>query len=95
MSAPGIYRPLYNVGFALLSAEHREPTLLKFSNPLIMEIMMRVHFFLSDGRNIVFLWLPSHVGLAGNVAVDAAAKAALALDPHTIRHTVFGFQTGN
>jgi ribonuclease HI len=42
---------------------------------------MRVHYLLSDGRNITFMWLPSHVGLAGNVAVDAAAKAALTLPP--------------
>jgi ribonuclease HI len=52
-----------------------------FTNPLIMEILMRVHFLLSGGHSIVFMWLPSHVGLAGNVAVDAAAKAALALAP--------------
>ena len=52
-----------------------------FCNPLITEILVRVHYLLSAGRNIVFMWLPSHVGLAGNVAVDAAAKAALALAP--------------
>jgi ribonuclease HI len=52
-----------------------------FCNPLILEIIMRVHDLLSDGRNITFMWLPSHVGLAGNVAVDAAAKAALTLPP--------------
>ena len=54
-----------------------------FHNPLILEIMMRVHGLLLDGHNITFMWLPSHVGLEGNVAVDAAAKAALALRPTT------------
>jgi ribonuclease HI len=49
------------------------------SNALVLEIIMRVHGFLSGGHKITFMWLPSHVGLAGNVAVDAAAKAALNL----------------
>jgi hypothetical protein len=31
------------------------------------------------GHKITFLWLHSHVGLAGNVAVDATARAALNL----------------
>jgi len=38
-----------------------------------------VHGFLSDGTNVVFVWVPSHVGLAGNSAADIAAKAALLL----------------
>jgi hypothetical protein len=50
-------------------------------NPLILEILVRVHGLLSSGHNITFMWLPSHVGLAGNVAADAAAKAALTLSP--------------
>jgi ribonuclease HI len=49
------------------------------SNALVLEIVMRVQGFLSSGYRITFMWLPSHVGLAGNVAVDAAAKAALNL----------------
>jgi ribonuclease HI len=52
-----------------------------FYNPLILEILVRVHGLLSSGHNITFMWLPSHVGLAGNVAADAAAKAALTLFP--------------
>jgi hypothetical protein len=36
-----------------------------------------VHGILSSDHNITFTWLPSHVVLAGNVAADAAAKAAL------------------
>jgi hypothetical protein len=52
-----------------------------FYKSLILEILVRVHGLLSSGHNITFMWLPSHVGLAGNVAAEAAAKAALSLLP--------------
>jgi len=38
-----------------------------------------VHYLISDGTSVVFIWLPSHVGLADNSAVNIAAKAALLL----------------
>ena len=31
------------------------------------------------GARVAFMWVPSHVGLAGNSAADIAAKAALLL----------------
>jgi len=34
---------------------------------------------ISGGFSVVFLWVPSHVGLAGNSAADSAAKDALLL----------------
>ena len=49
------------------------------THPLIAEILCRVHEFVIRGFSIVFIWVPSHVGLAGNTAADAAAKAALNL----------------
>jgi len=40
------------------------------------EILCRVHGLLSDGTSVVFMWVPGHVGLAGNLLSDNAAKAA-------------------
>ena len=48
------------------------------SHPVIADILCRVHI-LSRGTQVAFMWVPSHVGLAGNSAADIAAKAALLL----------------
>ena len=48
-------------------------------NPLVLQITHRLHDLLTSGFNIAFMWVPSHIGLAGNTAADAAAKAALNL----------------
>jgi len=49
------------------------------SQPLIAEILCRVHRLISYGYSVVFMWVPSHVGLAVNSAADSAAKDALLL----------------
>jgi hypothetical protein len=48
-------------------------------NPVVLEIIERVHKLLSSGLKISFVWVPSHIGIAGNTAADATAKAALSL----------------
>ena len=47
------------------------------SRPLIAEVLCCIHKMLLTGATLVFLWVPSHVGLAGNSAADTAAKAAV------------------
>jgi ribonuclease HI len=54
----------------------------KLNNALILEIVNRVHQLVAGGSKVVLMWLPSHVGISSNSAVDAAAKAALNLAIH-------------
>ena len=47
------------------------------NNPLvrrIIELNSQIH---NKRKNVIFLWLPSHVGIRGNEAADQAAKDAL------------------
>jgi ribonuclease HI len=58
-------------------------------NPLVVEILERVHQQLHVDRRITFVWVPSHIGIAGNTVVDAVAKTGFSLPisnaeiPHT------------
>jgi len=45
---------------------------------------MLMRDLLSGGISIVFMWVPSHVGLAGNLVADIAAKAALLLSVSSV-----------
>jgi Reverse transcriptase-like len=47
------------------------------SHPLIADNLCRVHVLLSRGSQVVFMWVPSHVGLVGNSVAHIAAKASL------------------
>ena len=49
------------------------------SRPLIAEVLCCIHKMLLAGATLVFMWVPSHVGLAGHSAADTAAKAAVLL----------------
>ena len=47
------------------------------SRPLIAEVLCCIRKMLLAGATLVFMWVPSHVGLAGNSAAGTAAKAAV------------------
>jgi ribonuclease HI len=51
----------------------------KLSNPLILEILELVRKLVTYGYSIHFIWVPIHIGIAGNAVADAAAKAAVNL----------------
>jgi ribonuclease HI len=56
-------------------------TSMKLSHPLLPDILGLYSSMARQGKIIVFLWVPSHVGIRGNTAVDTAAKDALGLEP--------------
>ena len=50
---------------------------LKYDHPALVQILDLYTEMTRDGREIVFIWVPSHVGNRGNSAADSAAKDAL------------------
>ena len=51
----------------------------KTDNSVIQDIILRLHIM--SHKQIIFCWLPSHVGIRGNEKDDKAAKSALSLQP--------------
>ena len=49
----------------------------KLKNPLINQILYVIRNLNILEKEVVFLWVPSHVGIQGNTAVDQEAKDAL------------------
>ena len=48
----------------------------KLNNPIVSNIVHMCHY-LSGHKDIVFCWVPSHIGIQGNERADVLAKAAL------------------
>ena len=46
-------------------------------NPLIGSILREIFNIKQQGKDILFCWVPSHCGIAGNEKADQAAKGAL------------------
>ena len=50
------------------------------SNPRIIRVLEKYNQLISRGKDIIFCWIPSHVGIKGNEEADEAAKEALSLN---------------
>ena len=50
---------------------------LKYDDPILVQILELYMTLTRDGKKIVFIWVPGHVGIRGNSAADSAAKDAL------------------
>ena len=54
------------------------------TNPLIQNLILKYHL-LSSTKDIIFCWLPSHVGISGNEEADKAAKLSLRLQESKVK----------
>jgi ribonuclease HI len=63
----------------------------RWDNPITLNILNSLHHLITAGTDIIFIWLPSHVGIPGNAKADSAAKAALSLPTsnHKVPYTDF------
>ena len=50
---------------------------LKTGHPLLIQLQYLLQKIDADQKEIVFMWVPGHVGIRVNEAADTAAKEAL------------------
>ena len=49
-------------------------------NPLILQLLQKLHHLSCANKTIHLCWIPNHIGIRGNEAVDMAAKESLDQD---------------
>ena len=49
-------------------------------NPLILQLLQKLHHLSCANKTIHLCWIPSHIGILGNEAADMAAKESLDQD---------------
>lgn len=48
-------------------------------NILVRDILCLIHDLWTEGTEVFFIWVPSHIGISGNELADKAARAALGM----------------
>ena len=62
-------------------------------NPLILQLLQKLHHLSCANKTIHVCWVPSHIGIRGNEAADMAAKESLNQDTRLkISHQPFYFK---
>ena len=63
----------------------------KIKNPIILQILNTHRKLINRGREVIFCWIPSHIGIHGNTFADGEAKAALGkpITFYRVPHTDF------
>ena len=54
---------------------------MKLEHPLIEMVIQKCDYLNFPNKDIIFCWVPGHIGIRGNEKADSAAKSALDLPP--------------
>ena len=65
---------------------------VKWQNPAILNILETYEKLHKQRKDVRFCWIPSHMGISGNDAADAAAKSALNNPVDTSLYTIHRYQ---
>ena len=60
----------------------------KLDHPLLIHIQQLHASLLTEGKDIIFVWIPSHIGISGNNQADFAANQARS-EPVIGKHSIF------
>ena len=63
----------------------------KIKNPLVVNLLSKLSYICATS-NVVFCWIPSHIGIIGNERADRAATSALSQDILPLKIPYFDFK---